>query len=113
MKKRIIASILTIFVIISMYSYVFAKYIEKQYIHIAEVNIEKAQIERTEYILKVYYINQETNKAMKVQISSVYEGDRYDVDILDFEGYTYLYSNGDISGIMKKNLNILLYYKKS
>ncbi len=113
MNRKILSIILIIFIFISTYNYVYAKYKKEQYIQIAEVNIEKTPIKRKKYILKVYYMNEETNKAMKIQISGVYEGDKYEVEMLEFEGYTYSHSNEALSGTMQKNLNVFLYYKKT
>ena len=110
MIKKIIISLIII-AVLPIYNYVFAKYKEEQYIHIAEVNIQKKQARK--YNLKVYYMDKENNNALNVKISRVYEGSTYKVEILEFEGYTYEYSDKDLSGIMEGNTNIFLYYTKN
>ncbi len=113
MTKKVLGILLIIVVILSTKNYVLAKYIKEQYIHIAEVNIEKTPIKKKKYVLKVYYKDLDANSSMKVRISSVYEGNTYEAEVLEFEGYTYLYADQPLSGIMEKNLNIYICYKKN
>lgn len=109
MLKKIITILTIIVIVASMYNCVFAKYIEKQNIHIAEVNVVK----RKRYSLKVYYMDKEVNTVIGMKSKRMYEGAQYEVEILEFEGYTYLYANKPITGIIEGETTIYCYYQKN
>lgn len=112
MFKKIITILITIIMTAAMYNYVYAKYTIEQYIHIAEVNIEKPKPKRR-YNFKVYYTNIDTNSSMYTIVERILEGEKYEVEILEFEGFTFVYADADLSGIIEKNTIIKVYYKEN
>ena len=110
MLKKICISIAIMAIIASLYTYSFAKYIQERIISIAEVNVEKTVVKK-KYNIEVYYIDIGDNSSMKVHTKRLYQGSTYKFDILEFEGYTYLYTDGQLEGIVEGNTTIYCYYK--
>lgn len=113
MLKKILTILITITIISSMYNYVFAKYITVQHIDIAKVNVQNTPIKRKKYNLEVYYVDKESNLTLELHIKRLYEQDNYEIKILDFEGYTYLYSDKSLTGIIEKDTIVNCYYQKN